>query len=389
MVSGSGLLEIAAFSSAVIWAYLLLARGGFWFLRERDDRDGAASAEFAPGAWPPVVAVMPARNEAPFVARSVGSLLRQDYPGLFQIVLVDDGSADGTAGIAQAVARGLGSEERLRVIRGRPVPEGWTGKLWAIQQGSASVQDGAEYLLFTDADIVHASDNLRKLVARASKSRLTLVSVMAKLRCESRLERAVMPAFVFFFDMLFPFAWVNRPRCRTAAAAGGCMLVRRSALDAAGGIAPIREEIIDDCALARRLKRQGPVWLGLSEHAVSLRPCQSFGDVRGMITRSAYAQLGYSPCLLAATIVVMALAFWAPPVVAVIGFGSARFSAVAAWSAMALALVPMLRFYRLSPLWGFAFPAIATLYMVFTIDSAVQHWRGRGGMWKGRAQAVR
>jgi hopene-associated glycosyltransferase HpnB len=258
-----------------------------------------------------------------------------------------------------------------------------------MQQGSASVQESAEYLLFTDADIVHASDNLRRLVARASKSRLTLVSVMVKLRCESWLERAVMPAFVFFFEMLFPFAWVNRPRNRVAAAAGGCMLVRRSALDAAGGIAAIRDKIIDDCALAGRLKRQGPVWLGLSEHALSLRPYRHFGDVRGMITRSAYAQLGYSPYLLAATIVMMVLAFWAPPVVAVLGSGDVRLAALAAWSAMALALAPMLRFYRLSPLWGLAFPAIATVYMIFTIDSAVQHWRGRGGMWKGRAQAAR
>lgn len=198
-----------------------------------------------------------------------------------------------------------------------------------------------------------------------------------------------MPAFVFFFEMLFPFAWVNRPRSRTAAAAGGCMLVRRSALDAAGGIAAIRDEIIDDCALARRLKRQGPVWLGLSEHAVSLRPYRRFGDVRGMITRSAYAQLGYSPYLLAATIVVLALAFWVPPIAVVLGSGGARLAAIAAWGAMALALAPMLRFYRLPPMWGLAFPAIATVYMIFTVDSAIQHWRGRGGMWKGRAQAAR
>jgi len=383
-VSAAALLGLLALA---IWLYLLLARGGFWLARERDDRDLPPE----PARWPAVVAVVPARNEAEVIAEAVGSLLRQDYPGSFRVVLVDDGSDDGTAERAREAARALGAAGRLEVLQGEPLPPGWTGKLWAMRQGVArATEAGAppEYLLFTDADIGHAPDNLRALVARAEQGGRALVSLMAELSCVTRAERFLIPAFVFFFQMLYPFAWVARRERALAAAAGGCMLVRRTALEAAGGIASIRAEIIDDCALGRRLKAQGPIWLGLTRRARSLRPYHSLAEIGRMVSRSAYAQLGYSPLLLAGTLAGMVLTYLAPPALALFGTGLARISGLAAWALMALAFQPMLRFYRVSPLWGLALPAIGAAYALFTLQSALQVWRGRGGQWKGRAQAM-
>jgi hopene-associated glycosyltransferase HpnB len=369
------------------WLYLLLGRGMFWRLCERDDRNEPSSI---PQTWPSVVAIVPARDEADVIGDTLGSLLQQDYPGAFRIVLVDDQSGDGTGETALAKARALGGEERAHIVSGRPRPQGWTGKLWAMQQGMehALLLGTPDYVLFTDADIMHTSDNLRRLVARAEAGRLVLVSLMAKLYCKSFAEKLLIPAFVFFFDMLFPFAWANDPHRRIAAAAGGCMLARREALFAAGGIEAIRAEIIDDCALARIMKRQGPIWLGLTERAASVRPYGDFNEIRRMIARSAYAQLDYSPLLLAGTVLGMILVYAAAPLLALFGGGTVRLEGAGAWAAMALAFQPMLRFYRLSPLWGLALPAIGALYTVFTIDSALQFWRGKGGMWKGRAQAM-
>ena len=247
--------------------------------------------------------------------------------------------------------------------------------------------DAPTYLWITDADIAHDPATLRRLVARAEAGRLTLVSLMARLQTGTWPERLLIPAFVFFFDMLFPFAWVNDPRRKVAAAAGGCMLVRREALEAAGGIESIRAEIIDDCALAARLKAQGPIWLGLTRTSVSLRPYRTLGEIGRMVSRSAYAQLGYSPWLLAGTVIGMALVYLAAPVVTVFGDGWARWLGVAAWALMAISFQPMLRYYRCSPLWGLALPLIGALYTLFTLQSAVDVWRGRGGMWKGRSQA--
>ncbi len=371
---------LLVFVSLMIWLVLLLGRGFFWLARERDDR--AVPSE--PGRWPSVAAVVPARNEADVIARSIGSLLGQDYPGAFRVVLVDDQSGDGTG----RAARALGNE-RLTVLDGAPHPAGWTGKLFAVGQGVAKASAGnpPDYLWLTDADIAHAPDNLRHLVARAESGNLVLVSLMAKLNCESLAEHFLIPAFVFFFDMLFPFAWVNDPRRRTAAAAGGCMLVRRDALERVGGIEAIRTEIIDDCALGRVLKAQGQIWLGLTERAVSLRPYPHIGDIRHMVSRSAYAQLQYSPALLAGTVLGMALLYVAPLAGFLVGGLAALFGAFA-WAAMTVAFQPMLHFYRRSPFWGLALPLIGVFYAAFTVDSAVQVWRGRGGMWKGRAQAI-
>jgi len=361
------------------WIYLLAFRGRFSDARERDDRNAPPE----PTVWPSVIAVVPARDEADVVGQAIRSLRMQDYPGEFRVILVDDNSTDGTG----PAARAAGGDHPLEVIAGAPLAAGWTGKLWAQSQGVAQASAASPtYLLLTDADIFHESRNLRRLVARAEAGGLVLTSLMARLTVRSGWERVLIPAFVFFFQMLFPFAWVNDPRRKTAAAAGGCMLVRREALGAAGGMAAIRGEIIDDCALARLLKRRGPIWLGLTRRVQSLRPYSSLGDIGRMVARSAYAQLGYSPALLAGTVVAMVVIFAAPPLLAMFAPGPARWLALGTWIAMALAMRPMLKLYRLWSLWGAALPLAGALYGAFTLWSAIQSWRGRGGLWKGRAQ---
>jgi hopene-associated glycosyltransferase HpnB len=368
--------------SLLIWVYMLAGRGLFWLTRERDDWNQPPD----PAAWPPVCAVVPARDEADVIARSIGSLMAQDYRRPFRVVLVDDDSQDGTG----AIARDIEPEGRLEVITGAPLPAGWTGKLWAMAQGVAhadSLDPQPEFLLLTDADIAHAPDNLRRLVARAQAGELTLVSLMAKLRCDTVAEKMLIPAFVFFFDMLYPFGRVNDPANKIGAAAGGCMLVRREALKTAGGIEAIRAAIIDDCAMGRLMKTQGPIWLGLTERAQSIRSYGDFSAIGRMVARSAYAQLGYSPLVLLGTILGMALTYLAPPLIAVFGHGPARWAALVAWALMTVSFQPMLAFYRRSPLWGPALPVIGALYSLFTVQSAVDVWTGKGGFWKGRAQA--
>jgi hopene-associated glycosyltransferase HpnB len=364
------------------WAYLLAGRGWFWLMRERDDRDLAPE----PAVWPSVTAVVPARNEADVIAQSISSLVGQDYPGRFRVVLVDDNSDDGTGAAAASATTG---GDRLTVLGGRPLAKGWTGKLWAVNQGvEVASADAPTYLWLTDADIAHEPLTLRRLVARAEAGRFVLVSLMARLQTGAWPERLLIPAFVFLFDMLFPFGWVNDPKSKAAAAAGGCMLVRREALEAAGGIASIRAEIIDDCALGARLKAVGPIWLGLTRTSVSLRPYRTIGEIARMVSRSAYAQLRYSTWLLAGTLAGMALIYLAGPILALAGHGLARWLGATTWALMAVAFQPMLRYYRVSPLWGVALPLIGALYTLFTLQSAVQVWRGRGGMWKGRSQAL-
>jgi hopene-associated glycosyltransferase HpnB len=378
-------LAIAAAALAA-WLYLLLARGGFWRAAERDDDTVPPD----PATWPDVVAVVPARDEADVIATSLGSLLAQNYPGKLHVVLVDDQSRDGTAAVAQEVARAAGAADRLTVLSGRTPPAGWAGKVWAMQQGVehvAALPAPPRYILFTDADIGYQPDALRPLVARAVAGDLALASLMVKLKCETWSERAFVPAFIFFFQMLYPFAWVNRPDHPMGGAAGGCMLVQRKALDLAGGIAAIRGALIDDCALGQNLKRVGPIWLGLTERVDSLRDYPTVGDIRRMVARSAYTQLRYSPLLLVGTILGLTLTYLAPPLTALLGTGVAQGLGILTWAMMALAFQPTLRLYRLSPLWGLALPAIALAYMAFTIDSAYQHARGRGGLWKGRVHA--
>jgi hopene-associated glycosyltransferase HpnB len=377
----------AGFIALAIWLYLLVGRGGFWLARVRDEMMVAAPPE----RWPAVAAIVPARNEADVIGQSVRSLLGQDYPGPFRIVVVDDGSSDGTAAAARQALMASTSGRALDVITGAELPSGWTGKLWALEQGVRYAKaDGAiDYFLLTDADIGHEPDNLRALVARAEQEGRVLVSLMAELSCRTWSERFLIPAFVFFFQMLYPFGWVAQNDRKTAAAAGGCMLVKRDALERAGGIAAVRAEIIDDCALARRLKRQGPVWLGLTRRARSLRPYGGFVAIGRMISRSAYAQLHYSPAVLAATVVAMGLIYVAPPLIALFADGPARWAGLVAWLVMVLSMQPMLRFYRVSPIWGLALPAMGAAYTLFTVQSAFAVWLGRGGLWKGRVQALK
>jgi hopene-associated glycosyltransferase HpnB len=373
-----------------IWAYLLLGRGWFWLCRERDDSAATIKAPNALDAWPGVVAIVPARDEANTIARSVGSLLRQDYPGLFSVVVVDDQSTDGTAAVASNAARDAHAGERLKIIAGNGPPTGWTGKLSAMRQGLAEVDESAqapEFVLFTDADIAYAPHVLFRLVAIARAKNSVLTSLMVKLRCESAAERWLAPAFVFFFQMLYPFAWVNDPRLTTAAAAGGCMLVRREALHAAGGLEAVRNALIDDCALGALMKRQGLIWLGLTEDVDSLRAYSTFADFHRMVARSAFAELRYSRLRLAGAIGGMALVYVAPPLFAIFARGVTQIAGALAWAMMALSLMPTLRLYGRPLIGGFALPAIAAAYVAFTFDSAYQYWRGRGGYWKGRIQA--
>jgi hopene-associated glycosyltransferase HpnB len=384
-VAGSRVLALLlALAALGIWLYLIFLRGAFWRCAEREEWEASEPAE-----WPRVAVVVPARNEADHIAASLGSLLNQNYPGSFMIVLVDDVSTDGTGEIARGMSA-THSDVRLHVVTGQALPPGWTGKLWALKQGIAwSFAQQADYLLLTDADIVHPPDSVARLVAFSQQHDLVLTSLMVKLRCRSFAERANIPAFVFFFQMLYPFAWVNRRDRATAAAAGGCMLVRADALTKAGGIESIRDALIDDCALARVLKRHGPIWLALTQRVHSLRAYPRLADIHRMVTRSAYAQLRYSPALLLATTTGMIVTYMAPPLLAIFSAGAARLVALLTWGLMALAFVPTLRFYRLSPSWALALPAIALEYLLFTLDSAYQHMRGRGGAWKGRVQGKR
>lgn len=366
---------LAALSLA-IWVYLLLGRGMFW--RALVDPPLAQ-----PRVWPSVVAVIPARNEAAVVGEAVASLLAQDYPGTLSILLVDDHSSDGTAEIARAAAGD--KSDRLSIVAARALPPGWTGKLWALSEGVRQIATPPALYLFTDADIAHHKTNLAELVARLEGEGRDLVSLMVKLRCESFAERFLIPPFVFFFALLYPFAWSNDPRHGTAAAAGGCVLIRRSAYERIGGYEAIKGALIDDCALARAVKRGGSIWLGLSRQTRSLRPYPRIADIWNMVARTAYTQLRYSPLLLVATILGMAVTYLAPVLLLFARDGAAGLGFLA-WAVMAFCYAPMLRFYGCSLIWAPLLPLAASVYLAATINSAWRYWRGRGGEWKGRVQ---
>jgi hopene-associated glycosyltransferase HpnB len=365
-------------ATVAIWIYLLLFRGGFWWLPYRPMPVATSASARS------VVAVIPARDEATVIGRAVASLLAQDYPGDLRIVVVDDQSTDGTAEAARAAA----TAGRLIICPGKPVLPGWTGKLWALRQGvevARSLQP--DYLLLTDADIVHAPRNLRELMSRSEIQGYDLVSLMVRLNCRSLPERLLIPAFVFFFFKLYPPRWVADPVRRTAAAAGGCMLIRASSLERIGWIDGIRHEIIDDCALARRVKSVGKVWLGPSARTRSIREYRSWRAIWDMIVRSAYAQLGYSVPMLVLTVVMLLLTYLTPPMLLLSSELAVVLCGAIAWLGMSIAFLPTLRAYdaprSLAPL----LPLIALFYVAATIASAVQFWRGRGGYWKGRFQA--
>ena len=374
------LLPLAA-ASLLAWAYLLLAHGRFW-------QAGPVLPPAHPRASPPVDIVIPARDEADGIEAALRSLLAQDYAGPLRITVVDDGSTDGTGALARALAPPNGSFpgalRTLHVLDGQPRPQGWSGKLWAVHQGVAAT-DPAPLLLLTDADIQHGPAHVSTLVAKAEADGLDLVSEMVALRCVSPAERALVPAFVFFFQLLYPFARVNDPANRTAAAAGGTMLLRRTALDRIGGIAAIRGALIDDVALAAAVKRGGRIWLGHSGTARSLRPYPGAADIWRMVARTAYVQLRHSPLLLAGTVAGLALVWLAPPALALFAHGPARAMGALAWAGSAASYLPTLRRFGQSPLWSLALPGIALFYMAATLGSAWDHHRGRGAVWKRRA----
>jgi hopene-associated glycosyltransferase HpnB len=373
---------------AGIWLYLLLFRGAFW--RERPETMDAAVR--ADGPWPDVAAIVPARNEAGVVGEVVAALLRQDYPGKLTIILVDDNSEDGTGQEALDAAKAIAADHshRLRVIQGKKLAAGWTGKLWAVNQGLAEAQraaPGATYFLLTDADIHHAPDSLSRLVARAEQGRFSMVSLMAKLRTDTFAEKALIPAYIFFFQKLYPFAWVRDPKHKLGAAAGGCMLVRASALKKIGGIAAIRGALIDDCALGRAIKTTGPIWLGLASNVVSLRGYPHWRDIWNLIARSAFTQLNHSALLLIGSVLGMIATYFLPPLIAISPDPGIRPLGIIAWAIMAFAYLPTLSNYRRSPLWAPFLPLVACFYTAATVASALRYWSGKGGQWKGRAQA--
>ena len=378
---------ILAATSLLLWFALAFFRGAFWRLGAFD---ADQSLHPAPPKWPHVVAVVPARNEAVTIERAIASLAGQNYKGHFRIIVVDDHSEDGTAALAERATQSGGGSGRVTVISAGRLEGGWTGKLWALEQGVADARTEApEYFWFTDADIVHGSETLERLVSRAENGRLDLVSLMVLLEARSLAERLLIPAFLYFFLKLYPPRWIASPQSPVAGAAGGCLLLRRTTLEDIGGLARIRAEVIDDCALARAVKRSGrAIWMGLTRRSVSLRSYQTFGEIRDLIARTAFTQLRYSAPRLLGTLVAM-LATYVLPVV--FSFGSRALVwriSLAAWVLMTLTYLPTVRFYGLSPLWTPALPVAAIFYSYATWLSAWRYWLGRGGQWKGRTQAA-
>jgi hopene-associated glycosyltransferase HpnB len=372
------------------WLYLLLARASFWRVSSSMSALSSA-ARLEPPGTAGVVAVIPARDEAQVIGDTVQSLLRQDFSGSLHIIVVDDGSADGMARVAEQAAAALNAADRLHVLAGAPLPSGWTGKLWAMDQGvSAAAALNPDYLLLTDADIHHQPGNVASLVATAQAHDCDLVSSMVELSVQSTAEKCLIPAFVFFFFMLYPPRAVASRRSRTAAAAGGCMLVRPYALARIGGLACIRGELIDDCALARAIKSSGgAIRLDLTRSAHSTRRYGSFGEVGRMISRSAFYQLHHSWWLLALTILGLTVTYLLPPLLLFSPDALVITLGAAAWIAMTISYAPIVRFYRRSPLWSLCLPGIALFYLLATLHSALQYLLHRGGHWKGRVQDVR
>lgn len=376
--------------SFLAWLYLCFCHGRFWLGSERLVDDGADPAE-----WPDVVVVVPARDEADVVQRSIGSLLRQEYPGSLRVILVDDESRDSTVEKARSVADPQG---RLTVCSTPPRPRGWVGKMWAVHTGveeARRVRSNATYVLLTDADVEHSPRNLVRLVRHAESRGLALTSLMVKLDASSGWSRLLIPAFVYFFAQLYPFPRVNDPRARTAGAAGGCMLVRRDALDRIGGIETLRGEVIDDCALGRAVKEKtGAIWLGLTTTECSIRPYAGLGEIWAMVARSAYTQLGYQPLLALGTVLGLGLLFVVPLLAAVGGLAAEMWSVSllgwAAWGVMAATFLPTMHLYRrgaVASLLSWALPFAGMLYGAMTLDSVWRHHTGRGAEWKGRVGA--
>ncbi len=383
---------IISIISLIIWTYLITLRGKFWLCDQRIDNE-----KNSPVAFPSVCAIIPARNEAEVLPVSLKSLLTQDYKGEFSLVLIDDQSTDNTREVAEKIAQESANSHKLNIISGQPLPKGWTGKLWAVKQGIEYAQKNInpDYFLLTDADIEHPSDNLGLLVGKSQNSNLALVSLMVLLRCQGFWEKLLIPSFIFFFQKLYPFPLVNNPDSKIAAAAGGCILIQREILEAVGGIDVVKDALIDDCSLGIAIKgylqtyqKDRSIWLGLTQSTFSLRSYSSLGEIWQMVARTAFTQLNYSPLLLLGTIVAMSLTYLTAPVAILWGLITANYPlliiGLLTQCLMSIAYIPTLKLYKLSPLWSLSLPLIGFLYTLMTIDSALQHWRGKGGNWKGR-----
>jgi hopene-associated glycosyltransferase HpnB len=399
-------LLLAAISFA-IWLYLFIAHGNFWNLHSFDDDD---KTHPAPPNWPAVTAIIPARNEAETIAQTIASLTQQNYPGKFSIIVVDDHSEDATPKLAQQSAQTNRTNPNTSIdvttLTAPPLQPGWTGKLSALNAGVQSISGQPTYFWFTDADIIHAPDTLTRLVSRAEQNTLDLTSLMVLLRAQTLPERFLIPPFLFFFLMLYPPAKIANPKSRTAGAAGGCILIRRSALDRIGGLSAIRREVIDDCALARAVKNsaaplstpsttqnfasQSPapkIWMGLTRKSRSLRSYSTFAEIRDMVARTAFTQLRYSALLLLGTLLGLAITYLAPIALLFAHDTATRLLALATWLLMSLLFLPTVRFYRISTHWSATLPAAALFYAAATFLSATRYWTNRGAQWKGRSQA--
>ncbi|HEX7284896.1 MAG TPA: glycosyltransferase [Candidatus Angelobacter sp.] len=378
------MLILAAALSLLIWIYLAAAHGRFWQIKRFTPTPTTAT-----GQAKSIAVIVPARNEAEFVGQCISSLLLQEGGHRIRVFLVDDGSSDGTADVACQTAEAEGKPELLTVLPGKPLAAGWSGKLWAVEQGVESARElNPDFLLLTDADIEHGPRSLATLITVAESGGFDVASFMVKLYCRSLGERALIPAFVYFFFQLYPPAWISSPWRSTAGAAGGSILIRPAALERAGGIAAVRNEIIDDCALARAVKRSGgKVWLGTTQETKSIRPYGNWKEVGRMISRSAFNQLQHSTWLLLLALAGMTITYLLPPALTLLGGRSLpALLGAAAWATMAWTFLPIVRFYRLSPLWSLALPLIAIFYMGTTFHSAFKFWTGKGGEWKGRVQ---
>jgi hopene-associated glycosyltransferase HpnB len=398
-MENTSIITIITIISLIIWLYLLLFRGKFWLSNQKIDPEKISLT-----TYPSVCVVIPARNEADVLPVSLRSLLNQDYLGDFKIILVDDQSDDGTTEIAYELATIFDKTDRLTVISGELLSAGWSGKLWAMEQGIKYIKEQnlhPDYILFTDADIEHHKTNLRELVGKSQQENLALTSLMVRLRCQSIWEQFLIPAFVFFFEKLYPFLWVNDPHHKMAAAAGGCILIRQDILEQVGGLEIVRQALIDDCSLAAAVKlklqdvSENPpqgIWLGLSEKTCSLRPYDSLETIWDMVARTAYTQLNYSPLLLIGTVMGLTIIYIVPPVSFIWGLvvGNSLTTSLGGitWLLMSISYLPTLRLYKTSLLWSISLPAISFLYLLMTIDSALRHWRGKGGRWKGRVYSV-
>jgi hopene-associated glycosyltransferase HpnB len=368
--------------SLLIWVYLCLFHGRFWHCDQRLNLKPVNQSNI-----PSVVAVIPARDEVETISTTVHSLLNQDYPGDFSIIVVDDDSTDGTAVAALSAAVSDVERSRIQVVDGEELKDGWVGKMWAVSQG-VEVAGNPDYLLLTDADIEHVPSSLSSLVAKAETETLGLVSLMVKLRCHSVWEKLLIPAFIYFFQKLYSFPKVNNPDDRIAAAAGGCMLIHNETLVLAGGIEKIKDDIIDDCALARLIKPHRPIWLGLSDKTQSLRAYESLNPIWRIVTRTAYVQLNHKLLLLLGTVIGMGVLYLTPPMALVFGFYFENTSLLALGFVtlviMAWTFLPTLSLYGLNSFWAPILPLAGLFYLLMTLDSARVYYAGRGGAWKGR-----